>query len=201
MNLPAPDSFQIVSYPHPALRVPAKALQRVDATLLAVARRMLDLMYDAKGVGLAANQIGLPIRLFVANPSGDPADGEELILINPVLQFPKGSDTAQEGCLSLPGVHADVKRPKKIELSGYDLSGQEVCRKVDGFLARILQHELDHLDGVMFVDRLSEESRAEVEGLLGELESDFRAKQRAGEIESDDDLVASFQPWLDAYTT
>lgn len=200
MNLPAPDSLDIVSYPHPALRVVAKPLRRVDATLVDLAKRMLDLMYEAKGVGLAANQIGVPIRLFVANPTGDKEDGEELMLINPVLQFPKGSDVAQEGCLSLPGTYADVKRPQKIELNAYDLSGKEIKRKVDGFLARVLQHELDHLDGVLFIDRISDTAKAEVAESVEELVLDFQARQRAGEIGSDEELSQAYQPWLETYT-
>ena len=87
---------------------------------------MLDLMYEANGVGLAANQVDLPIRMFVANPTGERGDGEELVLLNPELQMPKGNETSEEGCLSLPGIHGLVKRPKSVRLSAFDLKGNPV---------------------------------------------------------------------------
>ena len=160
---------------------------------------MLELMYEYNGVGLAANQVDLPIRMFVANPTGQKGDGEELILINPELQLPKGSETSQEGCLSLPGVLGQVKRPKSLRLSAYDITGKLIDREVDGFLARVLQHENDHLDGVMFFDRLSEDARDEIDIRLEELESEFRAKQAAGTIPEDDVLVKRLDKWIQQY--
>ena len=84
-----------------------------------------------------------------------------MILINPEIQRPKGNETAQEGCLSLPGVFGQVKRPKKIRISAYDITGNPIEAEVDGFLARVLQHENDHLDGLMFFDRMSEGAKKE----------------------------------------
>ncbi len=116
--------LSIIEYPHPTLRIRSKPIRRVDQELRDIAAQMLDLMYEADGVGLAANQVDLPLRLFVANASGERGGGEELVLLNPELQMPKGSETGQEGCLSLPGLSGQVKRPTSIRLSAYDLTGE-----------------------------------------------------------------------------
>jgi len=192
--------LSIIRYPHPTLRFKSKPLRRVDSELLEIAARMLELMYEAEGVGLAANQVNLPLRMFVANASGKQGEGEELVLINPELQTPKGTEIAQEGCLSLPGLYGNVKRPKSIQLSAYDVQGNAIECEVDGFLGRVLQHENDHLDGVLFIDRLSDESLREVRDSLDELETDFESKQAAGSIESNDRLIAGLDKWLERYT-
>ena len=119
---------------------------------------MFELMYKHKGVGLAANQVALPYRLFVMNPEGDPTKPElERVFINPVLTKPKGQAEAEEGCLSIPSLYADVVRPERIIVSAYDLEGNEIEEELSGFPARIVQHETDHLDGVLYVDRLAHE--------------------------------------------
>jgi len=156
-------------------------------------------MYEAQGVGLAANQVNLPLRLFVANPAGDRGDGEELVLINPEIQFPKGNETAQEGCLSLPGIYGNVKRPKSIKLSAYDIKGNSIERDVDGFLARVLQHENDHLNGVMFFDRMSSEAKRDIDDRIMELETDFQSKQETGGIPSNTELLQQLEPWYQRY--
>jgi peptide deformylase len=191
--------LSIIPYPHPTLRVRSKPIRRVNKELRNMAAQMLDLMYEAEGVGLAANQVNLPIRMFVVNPSGEPGNGEELVLLNPELQKPKGSVTGQEGCLSLPGVFGQVKRPKTIRLKAFDLKGNPVDRVLDGFLARVIQHENDHLDGVMFFDRMTEEAKREVDDLLHELETVFESKQNTGGIASDEQLVADLDQWYEKY--
>jgi len=191
--------LEIIHYPHPTLRFKSKPIRRFDAELRDAAAQMLDLMYEQNGVGLAANQVNLPLRMFVINESGEKGEGEELVLINPELQLPKGSEQQQEGCLSLPGIHGEVKRPKSIRLSAYDLRGQLIERKVDGFLARILQHELDHLDGVLFFDRMHEDAAGELANQLEELELEFRSKQRSGQVPDDAALVAALQTTIEKY--
>ena len=193
-------ALSIIQYPHPTLRVRSKPIRRVDKELRNMASEMLDLMYEAEGVGLAANQVDLPLRMFVANPSGERGDGEELVLLNPELQMPKGNETGQEGCLSLPGLYGQVKRPKAIRLSAFDLKGNPIERVVDGFLARVLQHENDHLDGVMFFDRMSEESKRELDDALLELETVHQSKQAAGGIPNDEELLARLGKWYEKYT-
>ena len=192
-------ALEIVTYPHPTLRYKSKPIKKVDRQLRDTAAEMLDLMYAAKGVGLAANQVDIPLRMFVVNPTGERGDGEELVLINPVLQRPKGNWQAEEGCLSLPGLYGNVTRPKQVMLSAFDLSGNEIQRKVDDFFGRVLLHENDHLDGVLFVDRMNEETRRQFEGALAEFEVDFESRRTAGSIPSDDAIVAAREEWEQRY--
>ncbi|MBL6724332.1 MAG: peptide deformylase [Rubripirellula sp.] len=191
--------LSIIPHPHPTLRVCSRPIRKVDAQLKRIVSEMLDLMYQAEGVGLAANQVNLPLRIFVANPSGNREDGEELVLINPEIQSPKGNETAQEGCLSLPGIYGNVKRPRTIKVSAYDLRGNSIEREVDGFLARVIQHENDHLNGVMFFDRMSDESKRDIDDRIDELETVFRSKQASGGIPSDQDLLAELEQWYHTY--
>src|SRR5689334_13698119 len=145
--------LRIIQYPHPTLRHVSKPLKRVDAELHAIVREMFDLMYAANGIGLAANQVDLPYRLFVVNLQSDPeVTDQEHVFLNPVLTSRKGNAEAEEGCLSLPGLYADVKRPERVTLNAYNLAGEEVTMELDGLFARAVQHEIDHLDGILFID-------------------------------------------------
>jgi len=192
-------SLRIVYYPHPVLRHQSKPIRRVDAELKSLAAEMLDLMYKYEGVGLAANQVNLPLRIFVANPSGKRGDGEEVVVLNPELQLPKGSESEREGCLSLPGLFADVRRAKQIYLSGYDLQGNSIERQLDGFLARIVQHEVDHLNGKFFFDRLTDEQLRDLESGMDELVSEYRSQQVSGVAVSDDRAVQDLVAWESRY--
>ncbi|MFV2070373.1 MAG: peptide deformylase [Pirellulales bacterium] len=178
--------MQIIQYPHPTLRHVSKPLKRVDAELRAMVARMFELMYAHKGVGLAANQVDLPYRFFVTNVEGDPQTTEaERVYINPVLSHAKGMDEAEEGCLSIPGVHGQVKRAACIRVTAYDLSGKQVDTELSGLSARVVQHETDHLDGVLFIDRLSPTSEIEVRESLEEFELQFVSRRQLGEIPPD----------------
>lgn len=181
----------IIQYPHPSLRRVAKPLRRVDAELVRIVREMFERMYEAKGIGLAATQVDLPYRLFVANPESDPAAKElEYVFLNPVLSKPKGLSEAEEGCLSLPGLYGDVKRPEKITIEAYNLAGQAVQMELGGLLARLVQHETDHLDGVLFIDRLSETGKVKAREALDEFEVVFEGQRRRGEVPDDDAIAA-----------
>jgi peptide deformylase len=183
--------LKIVQYPHPTLRWKSKPLRRVDAELQKIVRAMFDCMYEARGVGLAANQVDLPYRLFVANLTADPDEpDQEQVFINPVLSKPKGQAESEEGCLSLPGLYADVMRPERITLNAYNMAGQELSAELDGLLARVVQHETDHLDGVLFVDRLSPTKRVTIKEALDEFETVFGDRRRVGEIPDDAALAA-----------
>jgi len=177
--------LKIISYPHPTLRHKSKPLKRVDAKLKETVHEMFELMYEANGVGLAANQVDLPFRLFVVNLSASADDGEELVLINPVIERPKGNDEKEEGCLSIVGVYASVVRPERVHVSAFDLEGNEINETVDGMLARVIQHETDHLDGVLFVDRLSESVRLSVEDEMAELEYEYQTHRNRNAIPDD----------------
>ena len=193
-------TLSIIHYPHPTLRYRSKPIVRVDQRLRDMAAEMLNLMYDNEGVGLAANQVNLPIRMFVVNESGKRGEGEEWVVINPEIDRPKGNEASQEGCLSVPGLYSQVKRPKTVRLQGYDLQGNEINQELDGFLARVMQHEVDHLDGVMFFDRISEESKRELEGELQEFEATYESLCRTGNIPDSDGLAKQLAAWEEAYT-
>ena len=193
-------ALSIIHYPHPTLRHRSKPIVRVDQRLKEIAQAMLDLMYVNEGVGLAANQVDLPIRMFVANETGQRDEGQEWVVINPVIDRPKGSEASQEGCLSVPGIYAQVKRPKSIRLQGYDLQGNEIDIELSGFLSRVIQHEVDHLDGVMFFDRISEEAKRDFEGELYEFQTTFDSMRRTGNIPDDDTIAEQIAKWERAYT-
>ncbi len=193
--------LKIVQYPHPALRYKSKPITRVDSELRSIVGQMFDLMYAAKGIGLAANQVDLPLRLFIINTKGDREAGEELVFVNPVLSAPKGSDEAEEGCLSLVGVNAMVARPEQIHVTAYDLAGNEIDMTVDGLLAKAIQHETDHLDGVMFIDRISESSRKQIEGELEDFNIDHRNQQSTGEIPTDEAIAKRLDEIVAKYCT
>lgn len=141
---------------------------------------MFELMYEARGIGLAANQVDLPFQLFVINVSGERGTGDELVFINPVISQPKGTDVAEEGCLSIPGVQGKVSRPAKIHVSAYDLVGQEIDFTASGMLAKAIQHEYDHLQGVLFIDRVSDGEKKQLEPELDEFVLDFQGRLASG---------------------
>jgi peptide deformylase len=180
--------MHIIEYPHPTLRHKSKPVRRVDAALRETVQEMFRQMYEAEGIGLAANQVDLPYRLFIANLR-DRGDNLELCFINPVVSAPKGSEEAEEGCLSLPGIYAPVRRPAQVTVSAYNLAGEEIRWEVDGLLARVIQHEVDHLDGVLFIDRLSPAAQLEVKEAVAEFEQRFARRRAAEEIPSDLDIA------------
>ena len=181
--------MQIVHYPHPALRWKSKPVTEISAELRADVARMFELMYEAKGVGLAAKQVALPYRLFIVNASGDPelAD-EELVFINPEIMKRTGSEEGEEGCLSLPELYGQVRRAEEIVVEAFDLSGVGFKMTLDELGARVVQHETDHIDGVLFVDRMTDIARRELDGPLDDMEGYFRRQQEAGKILGDEEL-------------
>lgn len=148
--------MNVVKYPHPVLKMVCKPLRKVDAELKAMIQEMFPLMYETKGVGLAANQVGLPYRFFVMNPTGEAEHkDQEFVFINPEITLGAGKpELGEEGCLSFPKIYAEVKRAPKVTIEGYDIDGKPVKKIFKGFAARIVQHEFDHLNGISFVDRL-----------------------------------------------
>jgi peptide deformylase len=156
-------SFTIRTYGDPVLRQRARDVEEIDGRLQQLADDMAETMYGAPGVGLAAPQIGVQKRLFVY----DTDDGEgRRTIVNPVLSEARDEWTYEEGCLSVPGLSWPIVRPKEVHLTGYDLQGNEVSIEADEFLARVLQHEVDHLDGVLLVERLDDDQRREAKRIL-----------------------------------
>ena len=143
----------------PVLRASALPVDRFDDGLKREVRRMGELMHDALGVGLAATQLGVLHRVLVYRT--DPED-PVTALVNPVLEWVSEElESAMEGCLSLPGVHVEVERPARVRVSARDPSGRELRIEADGLAARVIQHEVDHLDGVLILDRISRQARKE----------------------------------------
>ena len=181
--------MDILPYPHPALRWKSKQIQEINDDLRRIVAEMFTLMYAAKGIGLAANQVGLPYRLFILNLSADPEDKEEeLVFINPEILKRKGSTEGEEGCLSFPGMYGQVKRAAKIEVEAFDLNGQCFGYSLDDLAARAVQHESDHLDGVLFIDRMTETAGRELQPVVSDFETQFRRWQSEGRYPSDEIL-------------
>jgi peptide deformylase len=183
-------SLSVIHYPHPTLRHVSKPLKRVDAELRQWIGEMFELMYKFEGVGLAANQVDLPYRVFIANVEGDPtATDAECVFINPVIIRGSGQAEREEGCLSIPGVYAPVTRKEKVTVQAYNLAGEEVAGDFEGLFARIVQHEIDHLDGRLFIDRIEPLRRADLAGQLQEFEIDFESKRAVGEMPTDEQVA------------
>ena len=148
---------QITQLGDPVLRTKALEIRDFDADLVSLGAHMVSLMDDAIGVGLAAPQIGQPIRLFVYRVDGD---GEARAIVNPTVEpLTEETDVAEEGCLSIVGVHVPVERPIAVRLKGQRVDGSPVDEEVTGFTARVVQHENDHLDGVLILERTTPEAR------------------------------------------
>lgn len=146
---------QIRQYGDPALRMRAQEVGEVDDELRRLAARMTELMHDAQGIGLAANQVGIVRRFFVCT-----LDGEDLTVVNPVISSSgRGTEVDDEGCLSLGPVRVPVERSTEVTLEGTSLDGELLRFELEGMDARVVQHELDHLDGTLIVDRTDGESR------------------------------------------
>lgn len=143
----------------PVLRKKCEPVQNINGDLVTLSNDMIETMYESLGVGLAANQVGIPQRLIVVDFGFDQEKHEPVIILNPVITDVEEEQDGQEGCLSIPEVFADIKRFKRIEVKGVDLDGNDVRYEVEDYLARAFQHELDHLEGKLFWDMLSRTKR------------------------------------------
>ena len=175
---------EIVQYGHPVLRQRCRTISEVDDSIIQLVADMLDTMVDANGVGLAAPQVGEDLRLAVIDVSHDPecvsflkVDGEDadllsimpLVFINPELEFGQQKEFGMEGCLSIRGIRAEVRRPEIVKARLTQLDGSVMVLETDGLLARALQHEIDHLNGVLFVDRLPAVAKVSMKNRLKRL--------------------------------
>lgn len=149
-------TMEIVRYPDPVLKEVLKDVENIDDDLKKLAEDMADTMYEDRGVGLAANQVGSLKRIMVFDPEPDPEVRDYTVLVNPHIVEAEGEQLSEaEGCLSLPGVRADVKRYEKVIVHAMTLEGEEIEIEADDLISIILQHEIDHLDGKVFIDRIS----------------------------------------------
>ena len=182
-------SRKIVHYPHPALRHKSKPVLSIDKELHLNIGEMKELMYQAKGLGLAAPQVALPFQLLVMNVTGDPKQPErEEVFLNPQIVEKKGIMEGEEGCLSFPGLYQDVRRAQTIKVRAYNLKGDLIEKTVSDLEARAWQHEIDHLNGVLFIDKMGPIARFAARGSVKEFERQFRRAQQRGEIPPDIEL-------------
>lgn len=178
--------MKIVKYPHPALRVAARPVTAIDRDIQIAAGQMLDLMYKHEGLGLAAPQVALDVQLLVMNFEGDPAKKDrEFVAINPVIVDSKGVVNDREGCLSFPGLYQNVRRAKTVKVQAYNLQGELYEMTCNELPARIWQHEIDHLAGVLFIDKMGPIGRMNSKHDLEKFIADFQTAKKKGEIPPD----------------
>jgi peptide deformylase len=155
----------------PVLRKKGALVENIDETLVKLTEDMYETTLDARGAGLAANQVGLPYRLFVVDMGIEKGEQDLITLINPVITAMEGEELSEEGCLSIPEVYATIKRALHVEIKGIDIDGNDVRYEAEGFMARAFQHEMDHLNGSLFWDNLGKARR-------DLLKRKFRKKQK-----------------------
>jgi peptide deformylase len=165
------ETLDLVSYPHPVLRQMCQPVELIDERTTTLVRKMWEIMHRHNGVGLAAPQVGLPLRLFVWNPTGEPAD--DRVCINPRLLGAQGVAEASEGCLSLADVNVDVRRAQAIAVEAEQLDGSTVRWQGEDLIARIWQHENDHLNGRLIIDYQTPAEAIANRKALKELEARF----------------------------
>jgi len=162
---------RIVRYPDPRLRRKCEPVEVFDESLAALVQRMLDLMKQGNGIGLAGPQVGVCRRLFVCNPTGEP--GDDHVYVNPELSDLIGRVEVQEGCLSLPEVEVTMRRARRCRMRAFDVAGQPIEAETEDLLARIWQHETDHLDGGLIIDRMNGTDKIANKKVLAQLEADY----------------------------
>jgi peptide deformylase len=144
----------ILVFPDPRLREVAQPVATVDAEILELVEDMAETMYDAPGIGLAATQLGIAKRICVIDVAGEDEPSDLRVFINPEILERHGQQTLQEGCLSFPGVHEEIKRAARVKARALGRDGQPFAVEAEGLLAAAIQHEIDHLDGVLIIDKL-----------------------------------------------
>jgi len=168
-----PQELNIIKYPDPRLKKVSQPVTTFDQTLKELAQGMIDLMHATRGVGLAAPQIGQNIRLFVMNPTAEPTD--DRIYVNPTLSEAQDEEEGEEGCLSIPNLTAKIWRSKSLKMIAQDLDGQLIEETATGFAARIWQHETDHLNGTLIIERMGPVARLAARRILKELTEEYEA--------------------------
>lgn len=179
--------MKIVQYPHPALRRVAQPVKTIDKKIERYIAEMLDLMAEGKGLGLAGPQVALPYQIFVMNLLPEQRD-QARAYINPVIMERRGSVEGEEGCLSFPGLFGKVRRARMIRFQAYDVKGQLQEGTVSDLEARVWQHEVDHLRGELFIDKMGAFAKMASRGEVKKFEREFRRAQERGEIPPDAEI-------------
>lgn len=161
-------ALPLIFYPDPKLHKVCAPIAKFDESLRKLAEEMLQIMAAKRGVGLAGPQVGVLRRIFVCNPTGEPGDAQ--VCINPELHDLVGSAEADEGCLCMPGIYVPVRRAERCVIRAFDVEGRRFEQNAEGLLARIFQHESDHLDGVLILDRTTTVAKLSIRNLLKDLE-------------------------------
>jgi peptide deformylase len=178
--------MKIVHYPHPALRHPARPVASIDKKLRVHIGEMMQLMYEARGLGLAAPQVALPFQLLVMNVTGDATKPEcEEVYLNPTIVERRGTIDDEEGCLSFPGLYQKIRRAKTIKIHAYNLKGEMIEKVVSDLEARAWQHEIDHLNGILFIDKMGPIAKLSSRTSVKNFEREFRRAQEKGEFPPD----------------
>ncbi|MEK6766228.1 MAG: peptide deformylase [Planctomycetota bacterium] len=164
--------MEIAVYPNPVLRTKAKPIEYIDNEICRIAGEMLDTLYDACGVGLAAPQVGLSIRLVVLDITGEKTG--ERVFINPHIIEERGEIMEEEGCLSFPDVRGKIIRSQYVKVTAYNLKGEQLEIETEGLLSRAWQHEIDHLNGCLFIDKMTPASTIANKPKLKELELSYQ---------------------------
>lgn len=168
------DLVKIVHYPDPILLQKAQPIERINEDIQRVAQEMIKTMHEGNGVGLAGPQVGLSQQIIVINPTCEA--GKDEVFINPVILKRKGREPGEEGCLSLPGLYACVVRAEWIQVSAILLTGEKVTFVAEGFRARVLQHEIDHLNGILFTSKVQPAEEVKVKHKLLDMQNKRLAK-------------------------
>jgi peptide deformylase len=186
--------MKIVRYPHPSLRVKARLLAAIDEKVRTQAQEMLDLMVEHKGLALAATQVELPFRMIVMNVQAEGIQRDEVgVYFNPVILERKGSIEGEEGCLSFPELFQKIRRAKTVRVQAYNLKGEIIDRVCNDLEARVWQHEIDHLDGVLFIDKMGPIARLSSRSSLRKFEHEFKKAQERGEIPPEADIKRTLE--------
>jgi peptide deformylase len=167
-------SLHILHYPDPRLKRAAADVEAFDAPLRRLAERMFEILFAARGVGLAAAQVGVGLRMFVSSPAVQEDDRH--VYVNPRVLTAEGQQEEEEGCLSVPNVTSTIKRLNLVTIEAFDLDGAKFQETGQGLLARIFQHEIDHLDGMLVIDRMGSLARLSHRRTLKELEEKFTSR-------------------------
>jgi peptide deformylase len=186
--------LEVVKYGHPLLRQKGARIETFDADVRHFIADLLETMYAAKGVGLAAQQVGRALQVTVIDvadvpdrPSTMEVDGKAvdlhdhmpLVLVNPEIKPTGDSVSGPEGCLSFPEIYADISRPEFVEVKALSEKGNTICFRAGGLLSRAVQHEVDHLNGILFIDRMDKKTKEEVRAEIEELQADTKARLAA----------------------
>jgi peptide deformylase len=160
----------VLTYGNPSLKRRASEIKEIDDSIRKLAADMFETLELSRGVGLAAPQVGVPLRLIVLSIPMDDGTRWKCAVVNPELVSKRGKMTSEEGCLSVPGIYEEIPRAEEVEVKGLSLEGKELSIKGNGLLAKAVQHEIDHIDGILIVDRLSAIKRHVLQRRLRKLE-------------------------------